>query len=215
MTIYNFGSGPVPAHRHRNPDGSAGGWVADSSKIGTNVTIAETATVASRCKIGNRSTIGYECTLGNGCAIGNDCVVGNYCKFGWSCTIGDGCALYNKCKLGIGCSIGDYCVLKNNCKLGCACKLGSHCRLCAETTWEVSPLQLQLPYTLVHATSPDRIRSGCVEASIEEITEEFIRRRCKHEGYSSSITDQYVKAILWMVSFMKTVGSPAHLACGL
>lgn len=25
---FNDGNGPVPAHRHKNPDGTEGGWVA-------------------------------------------------------------------------------------------------------------------------------------------------------------------------------------------
>lgn len=32
-TTFDFedGRGPVPAHRHRNPDGSVGGWVSDEA----------------------------------------------------------------------------------------------------------------------------------------------------------------------------------------
>ena len=39
MSTYDFkdGNGPVPAHQHTNPDGSVGGWVADTA------TVADTA----------------------------------------------------------------------------------------------------------------------------------------------------------------------------
>lgn len=40
-TEFDFGDGPVPAHRHRNPDGSEGGWVADTAHVAA-VAIAHT-----------------------------------------------------------------------------------------------------------------------------------------------------------------------------
>ncbi len=33
MSQFDFGSGPVPAHRHRNPDGTEGGWVAETALV--------------------------------------------------------------------------------------------------------------------------------------------------------------------------------------
>lgn len=35
QTLFDFqdGDGPVPAHRHTNPDGSVGGWVADTAYV--------------------------------------------------------------------------------------------------------------------------------------------------------------------------------------
>ena len=30
---FDFGRGPVPAHRHVNPDGSLGGWVANTARV--------------------------------------------------------------------------------------------------------------------------------------------------------------------------------------
>lgn len=35
---FDFGSGSIPAHQHQNPDGSLGGWVADTTAF-----VAETA----------------------------------------------------------------------------------------------------------------------------------------------------------------------------
>jgi hypothetical protein len=32
-TTFDFGDGEVPAHRHVNPDGSEGGWVADTTTL--------------------------------------------------------------------------------------------------------------------------------------------------------------------------------------
>ena len=44
-TTYDFGSGPVPAHRHLNPDGSLGGWVADTATVAPTARIGENARV--------------------------------------------------------------------------------------------------------------------------------------------------------------------------
>ena len=41
---FDFGDGPVPARRHKNLDGSEGGWVADSATIGEGAAIGEGAT---------------------------------------------------------------------------------------------------------------------------------------------------------------------------
>ena len=30
---FDFGSGPVSAHRHVNPDGSQGGWIAETARV--------------------------------------------------------------------------------------------------------------------------------------------------------------------------------------
>jgi hypothetical protein len=44
-TTFNFGDGPVPAHRHLNPNGSLGGWVAESATVDLNVTMDEDSVV--------------------------------------------------------------------------------------------------------------------------------------------------------------------------
>ncbi len=48
MTTYDFGDGPVPARRHRNPDGSEGGWVADTATVRSTVIVGINAKVYGR-----------------------------------------------------------------------------------------------------------------------------------------------------------------------
>ena len=50
-TTYDFGSGPVPAHRHLNPDGKLGGWVADTA------TVAPTAWVFDYAQVSGESVL--------------------------------------------------------------------------------------------------------------------------------------------------------------
>ena len=47
MTTFDFedGNGPVPAHRHMNPDGTEGGWVAATAKVDSTCYIGPFARV--------------------------------------------------------------------------------------------------------------------------------------------------------------------------
>ena len=57
MTMFDFGSGPVPAHRHRNPDGTEGGWVADTAIVeptcfvGSDVKVSGNAMISGNAKV--------------------------------------------------------------------------------------------------------------------------------------------------------------------
>lgn len=42
---FDFGQGEVPAHRHINPDGSVGGWVADTATVHPSVWVGPRALV--------------------------------------------------------------------------------------------------------------------------------------------------------------------------
>ena len=54
---FDFGTGLVPAHRHVNPDGSVGGWVADTAyvsptaSIGPDVWVCDTARVFGEAEL--------------------------------------------------------------------------------------------------------------------------------------------------------------------
>jgi hypothetical protein len=47
MLTFDFqdGNGPVPAARHRNPDGSEGGWVAATAYVATTAYVGPDALV--------------------------------------------------------------------------------------------------------------------------------------------------------------------------
>ena len=50
-TTHDFGFGPVPAHRHTNPDGSEGGWVADTATVESTVWVSGTALVFGNAQV--------------------------------------------------------------------------------------------------------------------------------------------------------------------
>ena len=59
MTTFDFGNGPVPAHKHPN----GGGWVADtatvseSAYVGPNARVADTATVSESAYVGPNARV--------------------------------------------------------------------------------------------------------------------------------------------------------------
>ena len=50
-TTFNFGSGEVPAHRHINPDGSIGGWVAETATVAPTAYIGINAQVSGTARV--------------------------------------------------------------------------------------------------------------------------------------------------------------------
>ena len=51
---FDFGNGPVPAHRHINRDGSPGGWVADTASVSDTAWIGRDARVSGGEVVGGR-----------------------------------------------------------------------------------------------------------------------------------------------------------------
>lgn len=63
---YDFGSGLVRAHRHKNVDGSLGGWVADTASVRPEVWMDPTAKVSGYAVI-----VGFTKLFGNPHVYGN------------------------------------------------------------------------------------------------------------------------------------------------
>jgi UDP-3-O-[3-hydroxymyristoyl] glucosamine N-acyltransferase len=57
MTIYNFGAGLVPAHRHQNPDGTTGGWVADTATVASTAVVEPNAQVFGNARISGNARV--------------------------------------------------------------------------------------------------------------------------------------------------------------
>ena len=69
---------PVPAHRHRNPDGGLGGWVADTAYVGKDARVSGNAMVFGNAWVaGNALVFGDAVVLGNARVSGNAKVFGN------------------------------------------------------------------------------------------------------------------------------------------
>lgn len=61
-TTFDFGDGrgPVPAHRHRNPDGSEGGWVAETASVASTAFVDETALVYDQAQVSDQARVSGE-----------------------------------------------------------------------------------------------------------------------------------------------------------
>lgn len=59
-TTFDFedGNGPVPAHRHTNPDGVIGGWVADTAYVGPLAYVGPDANVTGEVVADGRVPVG-------------------------------------------------------------------------------------------------------------------------------------------------------------
>ena len=75
---------PVPAHRHRNPDGGLGGWVADTAYVGKDARVSGNAMV-----FGNAWVAGNAQVYGNAKVFGNAWVAGNALVFGDAVVLDD------------------------------------------------------------------------------------------------------------------------------
>ena len=91
---HNFGYGEIPAHRHVNPDGSQGGWVADTARVAANVTVPDDASVGYGASVGYRASVGDGASVGNGASVGyrasvgDDASVGNGASVGYRASVG-------------------------------------------------------------------------------------------------------------------------------
>ena len=49
--MFDFGFGPVPAHRHQNPDGTIGGWVANTAQVSGEAWVFGEARVFGKAQV--------------------------------------------------------------------------------------------------------------------------------------------------------------------
>jgi carbonic anhydrase/acetyltransferase-like protein (isoleucine patch superfamily) len=83
---YDFGYGPVPAARHRNPDGTTGGWVALTAHADPETFVADTATIFDNARVfgeshvlGRARVFGYA-RVTDGSVVAGDAAVSGSCS---------------------------------------------------------------------------------------------------------------------------------------
>ena len=69
---FNDGKGAVPAHRHTNPDGTTGGWVANTAFVSPTAFVGEDAKVYQYARLCDNASI-----TGNAQAYGSAYIGGN------------------------------------------------------------------------------------------------------------------------------------------
>lgn len=91
-TTFDFGdgNGPVPANRHRNPDGTEGGWVADTATVEPTAYVGREARVFGRAVVaGHARVFGNARIYGHATVFGDAKVFGNAEVFGDAWVFGD------------------------------------------------------------------------------------------------------------------------------
>jgi len=83
---YDFGYGPVAAARHRNPDGTTGGWVALTAHADPETHVAESATIFDNARVfgeshvlGRARVFGYA-RVTEGSVVAGDAAVSGSCS---------------------------------------------------------------------------------------------------------------------------------------
>lgn len=88
--------GSVPAHRHMNPDGTEGGVVADTARIGNGAVVDVDARVATWARVGDGARIqkgarvAAWAIVGNSVNVGPRARIGERVRVGSCATIGEG-----------------------------------------------------------------------------------------------------------------------------
>ena len=57
LITFDFGDGPVRAHQHKNPDGSMGGWVANTATVKGTAYIGEDAKVSDNAVVADDAQV--------------------------------------------------------------------------------------------------------------------------------------------------------------
>jgi NDP-sugar pyrophosphorylase family protein len=71
MTMtYDFGSGPVPAHKHVN----GGGWVADTACVGGHAYVGSNARVGGHAWVGDHARVGGHARVGDQARVRSVCL---------------------------------------------------------------------------------------------------------------------------------------------
>ena len=111
-TTFDFGNGSVPAHRHQNPDGTLGGWVADSA------TVATTAWVGVDARVDVRARVGANARVGAGARVDEDARVGEYTWVGVGARVGAGARVGEDAGVGTGARVGEYARVGTGARVG-------------------------------------------------------------------------------------------------
>jgi len=74
-TFFDFGWGSVPARRHRNPDGSLGGWVAHTAHVAPTATVDEDARVFGNATVIEEAQVLFKAQVGGDAAVTNEAKV--------------------------------------------------------------------------------------------------------------------------------------------
>ena len=92
VLTFDFGYcvGPVPAHRHRNPDGSVGGWCANTARVDASAWVSGKAQVFGEARVSGEAWVSEEARVsGEAHVFGEARVSGEAWVFGKAQVFGE------------------------------------------------------------------------------------------------------------------------------
>lgn len=182
MTTYNFRHIPVPAHRHCNPDGSEGGWIAETAQVDNTAYIGEQAQIYGNARIYGHAQVSEGARVyGHAQVFGDARIYGHAKIYGRA-------QIYGRAKI-----YGRANVLHN-------AKVSNHVVISEDDRVSRTPLVINgLEYPI---TVTDRhIRIGCTRLTFDEARHYTIARARKEQGAHAAEFVRVTKSLL--MSFVR------------
>lgn len=85
LRTFDFGDGrgPVPAHRHRNPDRSLGGWVAETAFVAPTALVVPEARIYQQAQVLDRARVSGKARVSGDAQLSGEAhVFGSACVYG-------------------------------------------------------------------------------------------------------------------------------------
>lgn len=86
---FDFGDGPVRAARHRNPDGSEGGWVADTAHVDETASVSPEARVYGNARVFGDAELRGAAQVFDTARVGDGAVIADRARVSGSATVAD------------------------------------------------------------------------------------------------------------------------------
>ena len=178
---YDFGAGPVPAHRHPN----GGGWVADSASVADTAYVGKKARVFGKAKVSGFALVEDKARISGGALVYGDAeILGRAC-------IGDEAIIKGKAKIRGRAQIWGRSIVAGNAVIS-----GKKAK-----NWLVLPVTDPRGYsayasrvTVGPQTGYWLVHSGCHEMTIKCAREHWGEDYAGHRW----IGDQYLAALDWL-----------------
>ena len=178
MKTFDFGYGPVPAHRHSN----GRGWVANTASVKASAYVGDNARVSGSARVSESARIfelahvsGSACVSGSAQIYGLAHVYGSACVYGSAHVLGLACVYESARVFGLACVSGSARVLGSACVYGSAHVFGSAC--VSEYVYGIRRSDGHIFICVRCADGQRRILAGCRYFTMPEAREHWKKTR--------------------------------------
>lgn len=115
---FDFGYGPTKAHRHRNPDGSLGGWVAESAYVAPTVNMSPDARVYGKATVWDNAHIMDHAVVRGSALIYGDAIISGTARVEDEANVYGNARILDNAHLGGRCVVFDSATVDGNAYIG-------------------------------------------------------------------------------------------------